>query len=297
MDKHKPEYHQDQAALLIEALPYMRQYNGCDIVIKYGGHAMSDKNNGDVDSAMRFAHDIVLLKQCGLRPIIVHGGGPQIADMLDRLNIKTHFVDGLRYSDADTVEIAEMVLSGKINKQIVTNISLAGGHAIGISGKDGGLIIARKIANTPADLGFVGTPSYINVGIIRKLVESDLIPIIAPIGVGENGESYNINADTVAGAIAGALQAKRLILLTDVEGILDKNKQLIKELSLAQIAQLRDDNIIKGGMIPKTETCINAINEGVEASVILDGRRPHAVVLELFTALGAGTLITGNNIS
>ena len=275
-----------QATLLTQALPFMRHYHGSTIVIKYGGNAM-----GDRESASHFAHDIVLLKQCGVNPIIVHGGGPQIDDMLKRLSIESRFIDGLRYSDAETVAIAEMVLCGNINKQIVHDIEMAGGHAIGISGKDNSLITAKKL-DYHTDLGFVGEPAHINPDILNIVSDAGVIPVIAPIAPDNNGQSYNINADTVAGAIANVIHAKRLVLLTDVEGVLDKDKKLIKQLSVADIHDLKAKNILTGGMIPKTQTCVNAVSQHVEAAVILDGRIDHAIILELFTELGAGTLIS-----
>jgi acetylglutamate kinase len=285
-----------KAAVLSAALPYMRRYAGKTIVVKYGGHAMGDARTGDL-----FARNIVLLKQVGVNPIVVHGGGPQIGQMLERLKIKSSFIDGLRVTDRETVEIVEMVLSGSINKQIVSAINAAGGLAIGLSGKDAGLIKARKLRRTRTesdsniekilDLGFVGEPRKINARVLETFEESDIIPVIAPIGVGENGETFNINADTVAGAVAAAVGATRLLLLTDVAGVLDREKRLITELTVAQARNLMSDGTVSGGMIPKIETCIYALERGVEAVVILDGKVPHAVLLELFTDHGAGTLI------
>lgn len=284
-----------KAATLAEALPYLRRYAGKTIVIKYGGHAM-----GEAEVCLSFARDVVLLKQVGINPIIVHGGGPQISRMLNRLNIKSSFVDGLRVTDQETVEIVEMVLSGSINKELVAAIHQSGGTAIGLSGKDGGLIRARKVErpvkegdsgiDKVADLGFVGEPSHVETHVLDTFVRSDIIPVIAPIGVGDKGETYNINADTVAGAVAAAMKAKRLMLLTDVAGVLDKEKRLLSDLTILQARALIAEGTIQGGMIPKIETCIEAVEGGVEASVIIDGRLPHAVLLELFTE-GVGTLL------
>ena len=284
------------ARTISEALPYMRRYAGKTFVIKYGGHAM-----GNAELARLFARDIVLLKQVGINPIVVHGGGPQIGQMLERLAVKSEFIDGLRVTNAETVEIVEMVLAGSINKQIVTAINEAGGTAIGISGKDGQLIQATKLRRTQRDpdsniekildLGFVGEPKAIDPHILAGLEHSGMIPVIAPIGVGSHGETYNINADTAAGAIAAAVGASRLLLLTDVVGVLDREKQVIPDLDLADIARLRRDGVIYGGMIPKLETCIYAVENGVDAAVILDGRVPHALLLEIFTEHGVGTLV------
>ena len=284
------------ARTITEALPFMRRYSGRTFVIKYGGHAM-----GDEELASIFASDIVLLKQVGIHPIVVHGGGPQIGKMLERLKIQSEFVEGLRVTDASTVEIVEMVLSGNINKQIVQAINAAGGSAIGLSGKDGNLIQATKLRRTVRDensniekildLGFVGEPEQINPRILTSLEQSGMIPVIAPIGVGPDGETYNINADTVAGAVAGAIGASRLLLLTDVTGVLDKQGEIIPELSIEQVRALREDGTITGGMIPKLETCTAAVENGVDAAVILDGRMPHAMLLEIFTDRGIGTLI------
>ncbi len=285
-----------KAATLSAALPYFRRYSGKTIVVKYGGHAM-----GEEAIARQFAEDIVLLKQVGMNPIVVHGGGPQIGAMLERLKIKSSFIDGLRVTDRETVEIVEMVLSGSINKEIVAAINAAGGLAVGLSGKDADLVRAKKVAlksHRPTDsniekvldLGFVGEPTAINTKMLDLLEKSDIIPVIAPIGVGEKGETYNINADTVAGAVAAAMKATRFLLLTDVAGVLDKNKKLIHQLSVAKARELIADGTISGGMIPKIETCLEAIRGGVEAAVIIDGRVPRAILLELF-AEGAGTLI------
>jgi len=284
------------ARTLAEALPYIQRYEGRTIAIKYGGHAM-----GEAELGAKFATDVVLIKQLGANPVVVHGGGPQIADMLDRLEIKSSFVDGLRVTDKDTVDVVEMVLAGRINKQVVTAINQAGGRAVGLSGKDGGLIAAQKLHRTRKDpesnierildLGFVGEPKAINPNILETILDSDLIPVVAPIGAGEKGETYNINADTAAGAIAGAVLAERFILLTDVPGVLDKNGNLLTDLNASDVRALIDDGTIAGGMIPKVETCIKALESGVEAAVILDGRVEHALLLELFTEHGAGTLI------
>ncbi len=284
------------ARTITEALPYMRRYAGRAFVIKYGGHAM-----GDPELARLFANDIVLLKQIGIHPVVVHGGGPEIGRMLDRLKIKSEFVDGLRVTDAETIEVVEMVLSGTINKRIVSAINAAGGAAVGISGKDGDLIRASKLRPTSRDeqsnaekiidLGFVGEPEQINPRILTSLEQSGLVPVIAPIGVGAGGETYNINADTVAGAIAAALGASNLLMLTDVIGVLDKAGELIPELSVERFRELRADGTITGGMIPKLETCTKAVEDGVDAAVILDGRVPHSMLLEIFTERGIGTLI------
>ena len=286
-----------KAETLAEALPYMRRFAGSTFVIKYGGHAM-----GDTEVAHQFAADVVLLKQVGINPIVVHGGGPQIGQMLERLRIKSSFVDGLRVTDLDTVEIVEMVLSGSINKQIVSAIGKAGGMAIGLSGKDGRLIVARKLRRTTRDpdsniekildLGFVGEPQQINGDILESFENSDVIPVIAPIGVGKNGETFNINADTAAGAIAAAVGAERLLLLTDVAGVLDANKQLVPRMTAHAARRMIADGTISGGMIPKIETCLECVDQGVEAAVILDGRVRHALLLEIFTAGGAGTMIS-----
>ncbi len=282
--------------VLSEALPFMRRYAGATFVIKYGGHAM-----GDPELAAMFARDIVLLKQVGINPIVVHGGGPQIARMLERLAIQSSFVDGLRVTDAATVEVVEMVLAGSINKEIVTAINKAGGRAVGISGKDANLIQAKRLTRTTkdpdsnieqvVDLGFVGDPDVVQADFLKTFADSDLIPVIAPIGVGPDGETYNINADTAAGAIAEAVKAARFMLLTDVAGVLDNQKNLIPEMTRAKAEEMIADGTISGGMIPKIETCLEAVRGGVEAAIILDGRKPHAVLLEIFTETGAGTLI------
>jgi acetylglutamate kinase len=284
------------ARTLTEALPYLRRYEGETFVIKYGGHAMGDDRLADF-----FAKDIVLLKHAGINPIVVHGGGPQIGAMLERLKIKSEFIDGLRVTDRETVEIVEMVLSGSINKSVVQAINNAGGTAVGLSGKDGALIRARKLQRTKRDpdsnierildLGFVGEPDEVDPGILYRLTSSDVIPVIAPIGMGSRGETFNINADTAAGAIAAATEAARLFLLTDVAGVLNKSGELIAELTVAQCRALMEDGTISGGMIPKLETCISSVEGGVEAAVILDGRVPHTMLLEIFTERGVGTLI------
>ncbi|MGE0745954.1 MAG: acetylglutamate kinase [Rhodospirillales bacterium] len=286
----------NKAKTLSEALPFMRGYAGKTFVIKYGGHAM-----GDDDVGRRFARDVVLLKQVGINPIVVHGGGPQIGQMLERLKIKSEFIDGLRVTDAATVEIVEMVLCGSINKQVVSAINEAGGTAIGLSGKDGSLIRARKVTRTTRDpdsniekvldLGFVGEPTTVDAGVLNRLLASDVIPVIAPIGIGVDHTTYNINADTVAGAVAAAVKAERLFMLTDVAGVLNKDGTLIAEMGRSDVDALIADGTIKGGMIPKMETCVMAVDGGVAASVILDGRVPHALLLEIFTEHGVGTMI------
>ncbi len=289
-----------KAQILSEALPYMHQFAGQTFVIKYGGHAMGDKK-----LAEDFARDIALMKQVGIHPIIVHGGGPQIGNMLDRLKIESSFVDGLRVTDTATVEIAEMVLSGSLNKNIVMDINAAGGLAVGLSGKDGNLIQVNKLKRTKrdpdsnieriVDLGFVGEPSHINPELLQSLEEIDVIPVIAPIGVGPDGQTYNINADTAAGHIAAAMGASKLIMMTDVEGVLDKEKKLINRLTPKKVNTLQNDGTIVGGMIPKLETCLLALESGVEAAHILDGRIPHVLLLETFTAHGIGTMIHQEN--
>lgn len=284
------------AKTVSEALPYIQRFGGKTFVIKYGGHAM-----GDERTAETFARDIVMLKTIGINPVVVHGGGPQIGAMLERLKIQSSFVDGLRVTDQATVEIVEMVLSGTINKQIVTAINQAGGTAIGISGKDGELIKAAQLKRTKKDpdsniekvldLGFVGEPTSVNPKAIQNITASGMIPVIAPIGMGPNGETYNINADTAAGAIAAALKADKLMMLTDVPGILTKDKQLISEINAKEIDALLADGTITGGMIPKVETCVNALNDGVNSAHILDGRIPHVLLIEVFTSGGASTMI------
>ena len=285
-----------KAEVLIEALPYFQRYAGRTFVVKYGGHAM-----GDAEAARDFAEDIVLLKAVGINPVVVHGGGPQIGEMLTKLGVESTFVDGLRVTDEATAKIAEMVLSGAINKQLVGWLANAGGKAIGISGKDGGLVTARKVERTTrdpqsliesvVDLGFVGEPDAVDTSVIDTAVGAGLIPVIAPIAAGSDGQTYNINADTMAGAIAAALGAARLFLLTDVAGVLGKDGELLTDLNPAAIAKLRADGTISGGMVPKLETCVEAVEAGCEAAVILDGRVGHAMLLEFFTARGAGTLV------
>ncbi len=279
-----------------EALPYMRRHSGQTLVVKYGGHAM-----GDDDLAQLFARNIVLLRQIGANPVVVHGGGPQIGRMLDRLKVKSEFIEGLRVTDQETVEIVEMVLSGSINKHIVSAINGAGGFAIGLSGKDGKLIIAEKLRRTKRDpdsnierildLGLVGEPTAITTHVLENFDASDITPVIAPIGISASGETLNVNADTAAGAIAAALNAKRLLMLTDVAGVLDAAGDTIKELTVSDARRMIDKGTIHGGMIPKVETCLGAIDEGVGGAVIIDGRVPNALLLELFTEHGAGTLI------
>ena len=286
----------EKAEVLIEALPYFQTYAGRTFVVKYGGHAM-----GDERAARDFAEDIVLLKAVGINPVVVHGGGPQIGDMLSRLGVESTFVDGLRVTDEATAKVAEMVLSGAINKQLVGWLAGAGGKAIGVSGKDGGLVTARKVSRTTrdpesliekaVDLGFVGEPAHVDTSVIDTAVAAGMIPVIAPIAAGEDGQTYNINADTMAGAIAAALGAARLFLLTDVAGVLNKDGELLSDLDPSAIKALREDGTISGGMVPKLETCVNAVEAGCEAAVILDGRVPHAMLLEFFTARGAGTLV------
>ncbi|HKH97340.1 MAG TPA: acetylglutamate kinase [Beijerinckiaceae bacterium] len=285
-----------RAEVLVQALPHMQRYDEQVVVIKYGGHAM-----GDRAAAEDFAEDIVLLEQSGIKPIVVHGGGPQIGAMLSRLGIKSEFAAGLRITDAATVEVVEMVLAGSINKQIVGWIGAEGGKALGLSGKDGNMVVARKATRSvvdpdsnlemPVDLGFVGEPEKVDRSVLDAVLKAELIPVLAPIAIGPESETYNVNADTFAGAIAGAMGAKRLLLLTDVAGVLTKDKELIPELTVEECRKLIADGTITDGMIPKIETCIYAIEQGVEAVVILDGKVPHAVLLELFTDHGAGTLI------
>jgi len=285
-----------KAETLTEALPYLQRYAGRTFVVKYGGHAM-----GDPELARNFAEDVVLLKAVGINPVVVHGGGPQIGAMLKKLGVESRFVDGLRVTDRATADVAEMVLSGAINKELVGWIAAAGGTALGISGKDARLVTAKKVERTTIDpdsaieraidLGFVGEPETIDPTIIHTAVAAGMIPVIAPIGAGVDGATYNINADTMAGAIAAALGAARLFLLTDVAGVLDKAGKLLTALTPADIAALKADGTIAGGMIPKLETCIHAVEAGCEAAVVLDGRVPHAMLLEIFTSQGAGTLI------
>jgi acetylglutamate kinase len=283
------------ARVLVEALPYILKYDSKTIVVKYGGHAM------EAGVPLHFAQDIVMMKQTGMDPVIVHGGGPQIGAMLSRLSIPSTFVDGLRVTDEAAIEVVEMVLTGSINKQIVSGINAAGGRAVGVSGKDGNLVIAKKLERLNShdgkpgkevDLGFVGVPEKVNTEVLRTIMASELIPVIAPIGAGRKGETFNINADTVAGAVAGAMKAERLVLLTDVEGVLDRDGRLIPRLTVAECRALIANGTISGGMIPKIETAMEAVLSGVKAAVILDGRIPHVLMLELFTEHGAGTLIT-----
>lgn len=290
--QHDQQVWLERATVLSEALPFMRQHSDATIVVKYGGNAM-DK----ADLSRLFAHDVVLLRQVGVNPVVVHGGGPQIDKMLARLNIVTDRIDGLRYTDQATVEVVEMVLSGSINKKIVSAINEAGGFAVGLSGKDGNLIRARKLrpmkkgGDALLDLGFVGEPAEITPRILELFQEKEVIPVVAPLGVGPAGETYNINADTAAGAIAGAMGAARLLMLTDVSGVLDAAGNLIPEMTASQARAMIADGTISGGMIPKVETCLDAVDKGVKAAVILDGRLPHAILLELFTPHGVGTLI------
>ena len=284
------------AATISEALPYLRRFSDTTFVIKYGGHAM-----GDAALAEAFARDVVLAKQVGINPVVVHGGGPQIGEMLARLKIKSDSIDGLRVTDKDSVGIVEMVLSGQINKRIVTSINAAGGLAVGLSGKDAQLIEARKLQRSQRDLdsnieqtldlGFVGEPVHINPGILQVLKKSDIIPVIAPIGIGNDGETYNINADTVAGAVATALGAAKLVMLTDIAGVMDASGELISHMSAADARNLMKSGAITGGMIPKLETCLRYVEEGHGAAHILDGRLAHVVLLEIFTEHGTGTMI------
>ncbi|MGE3142592.1 MAG: acetylglutamate kinase [Hyphomonadaceae bacterium] len=290
------------AKTLAEALPFIQIYDREIVVVKYGGHAM-----GDVETARKFAADVVLLKLVGMHPVVVHGGGPQISRMLEKAGVKSAFVDGLRVTDAATMEVAEMVLSGSVNKELAHLITAAGAEAdvrgVGLSGKDARLITVEKVTRTrkdpdslieqAVDLGFVGDLKAVDPTLVRALLDAheDYIPVIAPIGVAADGATYNINADTAAGAVAGALRAKRFLLLTDVAGVLDQDGNLIRQMSKAQARALIADGVATGGMIPKLETCIAALDAGVEAAVILDGRQPHALLMELFTDHGAGTLI------
>ena len=286
----------DKVATLIESLPYMKKYSGLSVVIKFGGHSM-----GEQASIEAFARDIVFLQQVGAKPIVVHGGGPQIGSMLARLEMESNFIDGLRVTDQQTISIVEMVLAGAINKSLVASISAAGGMSVGISGKDGNLIIAKKLSHRTkdtdsaienlVDLGYVGIPDKVDKKVLDALLGVNMIPVVAPLGLGADGQTYNINADTAAGSIASALNASRLLMLTDVDGVLDDNGKLIPRLSTAQAKQLILNGVIKGGMIPKVETCIQAVQSGAGAAVILDGRKKHAVLVELFTEHGIGTLI------
>ena len=286
----------DQMATLAGALPFLKRYDDETIVVKYGGHAM-----GEDETALRFGRDIALLEQVGVNPVVVHGGGPQINAMLKRLNVKSTFVQGLRVTDAEMLDVVEMVLAGPVNKQVAEAITRAGAMAVGISGKDGGLVRARKVTRTVRDpgsnleqvldLGFVGEPESIDTKVLKLMIGADIVPVIAPVGIGANGQTYNINADTVAGAIAGALGAERLLVLTDVAGVKGPDGVLIAEMTVAQVKAGIAEGWINAGMIPKVETCIYAIEQGVKGAVILDGRVPHAVLRELFTDGGAGTLI------
>jgi acetylglutamate kinase len=286
----------ERASVLAQALPFLRRYAGATVVVKYGGHAM-----GEEHLAKEFGRDIALLKQVGINPVVVHGGGPQINAMLKRLAIQSTFIDGLRVTDASMVEVVEMVLAGTVNKYVAGLITQAGAMAVGICGKDGGMIRARKLTRTKIDpdshieraldLGFVGEPAAVDVRVIHALTGGGLVPVIAPVGVDADGQTFNINADTVASAVAGALRADRLLMLTDVAGVLDKDKNLIGSLSLAEVKERIDDGTITGGMIPKVECCVDAVRQGVKGAVILDGRVPHACLLELFTEAGPGTLV------
>ncbi|MHA1164973.1 MAG: acetylglutamate kinase [Alphaproteobacteria bacterium] len=286
-----------EAAILSKALPYMQRYDQATVVVKYGGNAM-----GDPELATSFARDIVLLKQSGVNPIVVHGGGPQIGALLDKLGIKSEFQGGLRVTDQDTMDVVEMVLAGSINKKIVASINAQGGKAVGISGKDASLMTVRKLEKQIADpdsnlmkavdLGFVGEPTKVDPHIIEVMIASDLIPVVAPLGVSREGQTYNVNADTFAGELAVKMLAKRLLLLTDVEGVLDKKGKLIPQLTLESARALIEDGTIDGGMIPKIESCISVVQNGVKAVVIINGKTPHAVLLELFTEHGVGTLLS-----
>ncbi len=297
MTEHRRGSPEEQAEILMQALPHMLRYDEAIVVVKYGGHAM-----GDEAVARDFARDMVLLEQSGVNPVVVHGGGPQIGAMLKKLGIASHFSGGLRVTDSATIEVVEMVLCGSINKQIVGFINAEGGRAIGLCGKDGSMVTARKLERTHVDpqthhedvvdLGFVGEPDRIDTTVLTQVLGRELIPVLAPVAQGADGDTYNVNADTFAGAIAGALGAKRLLFLTDVPGVLDRDKRIIKELKVDDIRRLIADGTITGGMIPKVETCIYALEQGVEGVVILDGKVPHAVLLELLTDHGAGTLIT-----
>ena len=288
-----------KTGMLIEALPFMRRYSGKTILIKFGGHAM-----GKADYVNAFAADIALLDQVGARPVVVHGGGPQIGEMLKKLQIESSFIAGLRVTDEATVSVVEMVLAGGINKALVAAIAGAGGRAVGVSGKDGGLITARKLMTMAkasdsaiqqaVDLGFVGEPSHVDVTVLNALMQHHLIPVVAPVGGGEDGKTYNINADTAAGAIAAALNATRMLMLTDVTGVLDQNGKLISSLTISQAEALIHNGTISGGMIPKVKTCIDAVQGGAEGAVIIDGRAPHALLVELFTEHGMGTMITAD---
>lgn len=287
------------ARTLSEALPYLQRYDGKTVVVKFGGHAM-----GDAASMANFARDIVLMKQCGVHPVVVHGGGPQINQMLDRLGVQSEFKDGLRVTTEETVEVVEMVLAGRINKSIVAAINAQGGQAVGLSGKDANLLVCEKALKTKKDpeshieqvldLGFVGHPVEVNPHVLRTFIDSALIPVVAPVGAGRQPEeTFNINGDTAAGAVAGAMGAERLMLLTDVQGVKNKDGEVLTRLTRADVDALIADGTIAGGMIPKVETALMAMDQGCGGAVILDGTVPHGVLLELFTEHGAGTLITG----
>jgi len=288
----------DRARVLIEALPYIRRFNGATIVVKYGGHAMVDEQ-----LKQDFALDIILMKYVGMNPVVVHGGGPQIGDFLKRLSIESEFVDGMRVTDRQTMDVVEMVLVGKVNKEIVALINRNGGSAVGLSGKDGNLICARKMkylksrgedqAPEIIDMGMVGEITAVNAGILLSMMKSEFIPVIAPVGAGDEGETYNINADLVAGAIASSLNARKLVLLTDTEGVLDREKMLISSLKAGEARALMKEGTIAGGMIPKVNCCLNALTGGVRKTHIIDGRAPHAILLEIFTKVGVGTEIVG----
>jgi acetylglutamate kinase len=294
--KQRQENWLARADILTEALPYMRRHAGKAVVVKYGGHAM-----GDASLSAAFARDIVLMRQVGINVIVVHGGGPQIGAMLDRVGVESEFIDGLRVTTSEAVDVVEMVLSGQVNKSIVAQIASEGGRAVGLSGKDGGLLRVKKLTRTKRDpdsnikkvidLGFVGEPEEVDPYILEAMSEKSIIPVVAPIGWDAAGNTYNVNADTAAGAIAGALKASRLLMLTDVAGVLDKAGDLMQELSIDDCKALQEDGTLSGGMIPKVENCIDAVNLGVEGAVIIDGRVPHGVLLELFTEHGSGTLI------
>ena len=291
-----PEPTPDQMEIVAGALPFLKRYDDRIIVVKYGGHAM-----GEEETALRFGRDVAFLEQVGVSPVVVHGGGPQINAMLKRLNVRSTFVQGLRVTDAEMLDVVEMVLAGPVNKQVAEAITRAGAIAVGISGKDGGLIRARKVTRTVRDpdsrieqvldLGFVGEPESVDTRVLELLIGADIVPVVAPVGVGADGQTYNINADTVAGAIAGALRAERLLMMTDVAGVLDHDGKLVQEMTVAEVQAGIEAGWISGGMIPKVETCVSAVRGGVKGAVIMDGRVPHAVLRELFTNRGAGTLI------
>ena len=303
MNKNKEQIQSEwlkKADLLTETLPFMKRYANKVIVVKFGGNAMGKK-----EYVSSFAEDIVLLQQVGMLPIVVHGGGPQIGEMLSKLKIKTEFIDGLRVTDSETIDVVEMVLSGVTNKSIVTAISNAGAKAVGISGKDGNLITAKRLmkidensdsnVERAIDLGFVGVPKKIDTQVIKALINEKMIPVIAPVGMGEDGLTYNINADTATGAISASMKASRMIMLTDVSGVLDEKGNLIPELTINEALDLIKNKVVVGGMIPKLRTCIDAVEGGAEASVIMDGRMPHSLLLELFTEHGVGTIIRKND--